>query len=198
MKQLENTLSLRVDCDSSSKLKISRFSRKKSINKSGRLTLKKLTAEEHAFLETCEGRTLAEKIYLFTNPRQFCVCGKPAIFSNYTKGYRKYCSPQCSNADPEKINKTKASFEAKYGAGVTNAQQIPGVSERTKDTKMALYGYSGANVVLAQQTKLRRYGDPGFVNIEKGMKTKLTKYGSPGYNNREKARTTCLEKYGCA
>jgi hypothetical protein len=47
-----------------------------------------------------------------------------------------------------------------------------------------------------KQTKLERYGDENFVNIDKMKKTKLLKYNNENYSNIEKYKKTCLERYG--
>jgi len=47
-----------------------------------------------------------------------------------------------------------------------------------------------------KQTKLERYGDPNFVNIEKCKNTKLQRYGNENYNNTEQNIKTCLNRYG--
>ena len=64
-----------------------------------------------------------------------------------------------------------------------------------------------------KKTKLKKYGDENYQNIEKGKETKLKKYGDENYNNREKSnktfkdnnsvvakvskyKKTCLERYG--
>ena len=47
-----------------------------------------------------------------------------------------------------------------------------------------------------RNTKLTRYGNENFVNIEKTAKTKEQKYGSKTYNNVEKNKQTKKERYG--
>lgn len=155
-----------------------------------------LTDEEKNYLQTCEGDSLAEKLFLLTHPITRCPCGKKARFANYFKGYGTYCSPQCSNRDENKKQKTINSFRLKFG--VDNPQQNKEIKEKTNQTKVKKYGAGGVNVVKSRQTKLFKYGDPGFVNPEKGKETKLFRYQDPNYNNREKAKITCQERYGCA
>ena len=46
------------------------------------------------------------------------------------------------------------------------------------------------------QTKIERYGSPGYCNPIKGKQTKIERYGSTSYNNREKAKENSLIKYG--
>ena len=47
-----------------------------------------------------------------------------------------------------------------------------------------------------KQTKLERYGDSNYVNVEKNKKTKLERYGDENYNNREKYVKTMIREYG--
>ena len=49
---------------------------------------------------------------------------------------------------------------------------------------------------LIKLTKLLRYGDSSYNNLEKCKSTKLERYGDENYNNMEKNRQTCLERYG--
>lgn len=45
-------------------------------------------------------------------------------------------------------------------------------------------------------TKLAKYGNENYCNIEQGKLTKELKYGSATYNNREKSKQTTLKHYG--
>ena len=46
------------------------------------------------------------------------------------------------------------------------------------------------------QTKLERYGDPNYNNMDKTRETKFENFGDENYNNSEKTKQTCLQKYG--
>jgi hypothetical protein len=48
----------------------------------------------------------------------------------------------------------------------------------------------------SKKTKLDKYGNENYINIEKIKKTKLDKYGNENYNNIEKIKKTMLERYG--
>jgi hypothetical protein len=52
------------------------------------------------------------------------------------------------------------------------------------------------NHVKTKKTKLEKYGDENYHNIEKAKKTKLEKYGNENYNNIEKIKETNVKKYG--
>ena len=60
------------------------------------------------------------------------------------------------------------------------------------------YGVTTTEQALqkSKQTKLERYGDKNYVNIEKSKQTKLERYGDKNYVNIEKIKQTCLERYG--
>lgn len=45
-------------------------------------------------------------------------------------------------------------------------------------------------------TKLARYGDPNYNNMQKNRQTKQERYGDPYYNNMDKNKQTCLDRYG--
>jgi len=47
-----------------------------------------------------------------------------------------------------------------------------------------------------KMTKLSRYGDENYCNVDKIKMTKLNRYGDENYNNIEKYKNTCLIKYG--
>lgn len=78
------------------------------------------------------------------------------------------------------VNHLKASMVVKYG--VTHSTQIPGVIEKTK------------------QTKFDRYNDINYNNRGKARQTNLEKYGvehaAQSEAVKEKTRQTNLEKYG--
>lgn len=66
-----------------------------------------------------------------------------------------------------------------------------------QETKLARYGDKNYhNIEKTRQTNLERYGKEFFVNREKTNQTKLERYGSSKYNNRDKAKETMLERYG--
>ena len=74
------------------------------------------------------------------------------------------------------------------------------------------------NPEKVKATKLARYGDPNYNNIDKHMQTrklnsgslensyrqghikvtstKMSRYGDPNYNNREQCKQTCIARYG--
>lgn len=53
-----------------------------------------------------------------------------------------------------------------------------------------------AHMKKIKQTKLERYGNENYQNIEKIKQTKLENYGNENYNNREKMKQTKQKHYG--
>lgn len=47
-----------------------------------------------------------------------------------------------------------------------------------------------------KKTKMEKYGNPYYADIDKRRKTLKKRYGSDGYNNLEKRRETCLKVFG--
>ncbi len=59
-------------------------------------------------------------------------CGKRCKFKSFAKGYRKYCSPKCSNSSKEKIEKFKNTCLEHFG--VENPAQNKKIQEKQKQT----------------------------------------------------------------
>ena len=83
-----------------------------------------------------------------------CYCGKLNNFKSAVFGYRKTCSPECSN---KSINK----------------------KVKIMETKLERYGDKNYNnSIKGKKTKLEKYGDENYNNREKAFKTNEVKYGS--------------------
>lgn len=90
-----------------------------------------------------------------------CIeCGKPARFLNLLEGFDPRC-PRCRIRFLQREHYKNLSQEEK--------------------TKIANKSH---------MTRLLKYGDPNYNNMEKNKQTKLKNYGDPNYNNREKALKT--------
>lgn len=98
------------------------------------------------------------------------VCGKKTQFQDFTRGYKKSCSKECSSLLT--VSKGKATKERIYGDSSYN------------------------NLEKHKQTCLERYGKEDYTNHSKSEETKLAKYGDPNYCNPLKNKQTCLERYG--
>lgn len=80
-------------------------------------------------------------------------------------------------------------------------EELKSILEKRIETTQEIYGVE--NVFQSEtikekcsNTKLLKYGDENYKNIDKAKQTKLSRYGDENYNNREKANNTCLERYG--
>jgi len=111
------------------------------------------------------------------------VCGKPAKFKRFDKGYGLFCSNKCRRSkEGEQIvrEKTNNTFIEKYGHKC--ASQNNEVKEKMKATWQEKYG---DHSTLAYKNM-----------IEKCLKTKREKYGEHMEKVMEKTRATNLERYG--
>lgn len=55
---------------------------------------------------------------------------------------------------------------------------------------------SNTRVLKSKSTKLERYGDPNYNNMEKNRETKIINHSDPYYNGRDAYKKTMLAKYG--
>jgi len=123
-----------------------------------------------------------EKIWFYFNKlteRPKCkTCGSEIKFrERFDKPYGDFCTLDCiNNNKAEMVDRIKKSFKEKYD--IEFFPQHPDFIKKQK------------------QTKLIRYGDENYVNVEKNKQTRLLKYGDENYVNSEKRKETCLKKYG--
>lgn len=101
-----------------------------------------------------------------------------------------------------KINaKNNPTFLNKSNGGKKFAILNEDVKNKTKQTCLEKYGYECALQVptireKGKQTKIKKYNNENYNNIEKHKNTKQEKYGNENYNNRQKSKETCLKIYG--
>ena len=116
-----------------------------------------------------------------------CYCGKLNNFKSAVVGYRKTCSPECSNKSITKKEKIINTKLERYGDKNYNN------SSKVKKTKLEKYGDENYNNrEKAFITNEFRYGSYSPMKNEKVIKqvklTKLMKYGDENYNNIEKTK----------
>ena len=139
---------------------------------------------------------------------------------NYCNKYRlkeiRLCqNPKCiekhNAAQKARYEKQKKTLKEKYGDEKYNNinkvietqlknHGIVGYNnrEKYKETCFEKFGCDnpfGNKDIIKQgrETRLKKYGDPNYVNPEKMKETRLKKYGDPNYNNREKFKNTIKE-----
>lgn len=122
-----------------------------------------------------------EKIWFYYNnliERPRCkTCGSEIKFrERFDKPYGEFCSLNCINSNKEEmVLRQKKTFNKKYGVD--------------------FYPQHNDFITKQKETKLKRYGDENYNNIEKTKQTKKEKYGDENYVNNQKYKLTCLKKY---
>ena len=97
------------------------------------------------------------------------ICGKRCGYFNLKKGYCTYCCKKCVELDHDYIQeKTKQTNLEKWGC------------EYTFQTEN--------NLSKSRQTKLERYGNENYNNVEKHKQTCLERYGKEYYSQTEESK----------
>jgi hypothetical protein len=166
------------------------FSFFKTDNKSGYKTREGWVSKNHPklfneIIEYCNTINLElsfkEKILFYFNKmveRPKCVtCGNKVKFRDrFDKPYGEFCSLDCINTNKDEMIKRQIKTnQEKYGVN--------------------FYPKSEDFVKKQKRTKLERYGDENFNNVDKSKKTREKKYGNSNFNNLEKYKITCINKY---
>lgn len=148
--------------------------------------------------------SFCQKLYNYTlndKEKRICSqCGKELPFDDRECKYKKYCSLECwrdSGEIGEKISKIKTEI-------YSDPKKKEAILLKNIQTCEERYGGIGfASDVLSKKsynTHIQRYGVKyapqvdGWVDSVK--KTKIERYGDENYNNIEKSRQTNLERYG--
>lgn len=116
---------------------------------------------------------MSERLYCILNDlssKRTCICGNKTNFKSFSEGYAIYCTLECSYNDPARKEKIKSKLD--YAK----------IHEKVKKTNLERYGtehwFSSKNAVQKiKETKLTKYGDSAYCNIEKVKKTNLERYG---------------------
>ena len=167
--------------------------------------------------------TFGQKLYHFIwgdNIGKCEICNNQCKFDGIHKGYRKRCSYKCLAASQHRISneirkciicgKEFEFYKRREKTTCSNKCLLklnfsPEVNKKRMDTlektMIKKYGIKHPSQLpkfgdVVKQTKLLRYGDENYVNIEKCKLTKMKKYGNENYNNTTKNEATCMKKYG--
>jgi hypothetical protein len=84
-----------------------------------------------------------------------------------------------------------SALKCECGRDLTFVSYKKGYNEKCSECR-----YSDDRTKKIKKTKLQRYGNENFVNVEKAEQTKLERYGNENFVNVEKAEQTKLERYG--
>lgn len=153
------------------------------------------------YRKRCSYACMGRSKYSNSHEKRHCViCGNE--FEIYKNREKTTCSNECllelnrsDEVNKKRMASLKKSMIEKYG--VSHSAYLPDFGKKTKQTKLERYGDENyVNLEKSKQTKLERYGDANYVNVEKNKQTKLERYGDANYNNREKFKTTNMELYG--
>jgi hypothetical protein len=124
-------------------------------------------------------------------PRQLKKCKMCDVQFECLPSYNKqYCSKKCANADPEIKQKQRVALKLTWeekGHPMTQENS----RKKHKHSMIEKYGVEHAlkhDDILSKskQTKLKKYGNENFNNLDKSRETKLKKYGSANYNGSVK------------
>jgi hypothetical protein len=125
------------------------------------------------------------------------ICGNENIFLNFKKGYKNGCCKKHMN----KLAYEKRKENLLRISNIENQFQEKDFKEKSRKTKLRKYGNENyVNLEKNKLTCLKRYGVEYSLQSEKikekSRKTKLRKYNNLNYNNSDKTKETCLKKYG--
>lgn len=141
-----------------------------------------------------------EKIHL-------CYCGKEVKFFDLSKGYNKYCSPECRHNSKEMREKIEKTNLERYGFKTPGENKD--IKNKVKQTNLERYGYESHNSseIVKEKKKqvcLEKYGVENVSQVdfvkEKRKETFLERFGVENPNQNEnikkKKKEYFLEKYG--
>ena len=113
-------------------------------------------------------------------------CGKQLKFP-----FKTYCSCKCRSNNKDVIIKTKNTCLEKYGV-----EYIIKEKNIQKDIQQKLNLQRKEITEKSQQTKLLKYGNKNYNNVDKRKQTCLEKYGYENYTNEELREINNYKKYG--
>ena len=134
-----------------------------------------------------EGLTWSERMYWYEHSiteHPICKqCGKEVDFINPQKGYRTYCSRECTAKAESRVSKYKNTCIKKYG--VSNVSKLADIKKKKRETAISHFGGEGFESELlkskAKETCVDRYGVEWAINNpsikEKALNTLNTNYG---------------------
>lgn len=134
-----------------------------------------------------------------------CGCNSPLKFHVTEPHFALYTSNHFPRKSHTRETKQKIKDSAKKyfveKFGVENPMFLDEFKNKIKDTKLQKYGDSTYNnMEKNKQTKLEKYGNETYSNPEKIIETNLKKYGAKTFTSTEEGKRqvkkTKLEKYG--
>ena len=152
---------------------------------------------------------LNTKIYWILNGlTDFPICANcrktiERVNVKITCGYSTYCCNRCQVTSAEFKRDRVATWERKYGPGVTSPSKSVAVREKQKATCRKNHGVdhpmqSGAVRAKSYRAKKLKYGDGYYFDKDTARQTRLEKNCGAWFTEEQLARRkkTCMEKYG--
>ena len=129
------------------------------------------------------------------------ICKREECNNKVKQNKFDYCSVSCQTTDTYETG-VNTYFEK---TGFTHPHYNPEVIEKRKEKSIIKWGteHPMQNNILVnalKNTKLERYGDSNYNNIEQSKQTNLERYGSEFFMGTkefiEMSENTCIDKYG--
>jgi endogenous inhibitor of DNA gyrase (YacG/DUF329 family) len=162
------------------------------MSKKKKVKCKNCGKEFEVYLNNSKSFCSKECYIKYRNIKKKCKnCGKEFIVGRKSK--KIYCCNKCASEDLKEVRSKsiKETFSKKYG--VNSPSQLKSVKNKIK--KLRDNGVYDNIAINIKKTKLEKYGDENYNNINQNKKTKLEKYGDENYNNRDKFKKTMKTKY---
>lgn len=140
------------------------------------------------------------------------ICGKYTL--------KTFCSRECAEKDPHKVEKIKKTKLERYGSenynntekikktclkryGVDNVLKSDKIKQKVKKTCFEKYGVDSCSKLESTKAKvkntlLERYKSENYVNVDKQLETKLKRYNTLDMFSLNKTRETMAAKYGAS
>ena len=91
-----------------------------------------------------------------------------------------------------------SSIKIEVTCDICNLNNFITFNKYLKNTKFntQIYTCKKCSYFKVKKTKLEKYGDENYQNVDKIKDTKLKRYGDENFTNRNKSKKTCIDKYG--
>ena len=150
--------------------------------------------------------------YIQGNLTKCPICGKYTL--------KTFCSRECAEKDPHKVEKIKKTKLERYGSenynnikknketcirkyGVDNVLKVEEVKQKVRKTCLRKYGVDSCTKLESTKSKvkhtlLERYGSEKYVNVEQQLRTKIERYNTLDMYSLNKTKETMMSKYGAS
>ena len=153
-------------------------------------------------------KNIMESVFIIFNGDQpMCEFNKPLQFNTFDLGYRKGCilGNKCKCVANIRMTGLKLTLQRKYG--VDNANLIPGVAEKRKNTMLANLGtpFASQSEIVKEKHKItcsKKSAAENALTLQRRTQTYLDTYGVEHHmklkSQQEKLFSTNLKKYNAS